>query len=154
MVNILRFVLVLLMSLLVGTMFGTWVGYNPSGLSPSAYVEQQQNAIRSLNTLMPATGATCTLLTLALAFLAKGDPPVRYLYVAAAALLIFAAVVTRFSNQPINEVVMTWSAQAPPLDWPRLRDEWWRWHVARTLAGLGALALTVLAVLGRRREPA
>jgi len=55
--NIVRFVLLVVLALLVGSMFGTWVGYDPAGLSASAYVEQQQNAIRSLNTLLPAMGA-------------------------------------------------------------------------------------------------
>ena len=65
--NIIRFVLVVLLALLVGTMFGIWVGFNPARLSASAYVEQQQNAIRSLNTLLPAMAAVCILLTVALA---------------------------------------------------------------------------------------
>jgi hypothetical protein len=43
---ILRFALIVLLALLVGTMFGIWIGFNPSSLSASAYVEQQQNAIR------------------------------------------------------------------------------------------------------------
>lgn len=42
--NIIRFVLVVQLALLTGTMFGIWVGFNPASLSASAYVEQQQNA--------------------------------------------------------------------------------------------------------------
>jgi uncharacterized membrane protein len=52
--NIIRFALVVLLALLVGTMFGIWIGFNPASLSALAYVEQQQNTIRSLNTLLPA----------------------------------------------------------------------------------------------------
>jgi uncharacterized membrane protein len=98
--NIVRFVLLVVLALLVGTMFGIWVGFNPAGLSASAYVEQQQNAIRSLNTLLPAMGAICVVLTIALSTLTKGDPRSRYMLVAAALLMILAAAVTRFSNQP------------------------------------------------------
>lgn len=152
--NIIRFVLLLVIALLVGTMFGIWVGANPSQLSASAYVEQQQNMIRSFNTLLPAMGAGCISLLLALAVISRGDARSRALFLAAAALLIVAAVVTRFANQPINAIVMTWSAQSPPDDWARLRDEWWRWHIARTVAGMGALAVTLLGVLGAKRPPA
>ena len=149
--NIIRFVLVVLLALLVGTMFGIWVGFNPASLSASAYVEQQQNAIRSFNTLLPAMGAACILMTGALAVLAKGDSRSRYLLVAAAVLMVAASSVTRFENQPINAVVMTWSAQAPAENWAQLRDEWWQWHIVRCLAGIAALVLTVLAVLGSKR---
>lgn len=148
--NVLRFVLLMLLALLVGTMFGVWIGFDPAGLSAMAYVEQQQNAIRSLNTLLPAMGAVCILLVAFLAWRSRGDRTGRLLLLVAAALLIFAALVTRFANQPINAVVMTWSPQAPPPEWTALRDRWWQWHIARTLAGIGALALVVLSALMRR----
>ena len=57
---------------------------NPISLSASAYIEQQQNAIRSLNTLLPVMGAICIALTVTLAVLSKGDPRSRYLVVGAA----------------------------------------------------------------------
>jgi uncharacterized membrane protein len=150
--NIVRFVLLVVLALLVGTMFGIWVGFDPAGLSASAYVEQQQNAIRSLNTLLPAMGAVCIVLAVALAVLAKGDPRSRTMLLAAALLMVLAAVVTRFSNQPINAIVMTWDAQAPAANWAQLRDEWWHWHIVRSVAGIAALALTVLAVLSSKRS--
>jgi hypothetical protein len=40
-------------------MFGVWLGFNPAALTGAAYVEMQQNAIRALNTSMPALGAVC-----------------------------------------------------------------------------------------------
>ena len=150
--NVLRFVLVLLSALLVGTMFGIWVGYDPSALSASAYVEQQQNAIRSLNTLLPVIGAACIVLTVWLAILSKDDARGRYLLVAAGVCLITAALVTRFGNQPINAIVMTWNPRSPPADWAALRDTWWRWHMVRASAGMVALGLILLAVLGARRR--
>ncbi|RRH82821.1 hypothetical protein EH244_26395 [Variovorax beijingensis] len=88
--NAVRFILLLLLALLVGTMFGIWAGYNPAALSASAYVEQQQNAIRSLNTLLPAIGAMCIVLTVWLAILAKDDARARYLLVAAVVCLLAA----------------------------------------------------------------
>jgi uncharacterized membrane protein len=95
-------------------------------------------------------GAACILLTVVLAFLSKGDSRSQYLLIAAAILMVVAALVTRFANQPINAVVMTWSAQAPVANWAKLRDEWWLWHIVRSLAGIAALALTVVAVLASK----
>ncbi len=95
-VSIVRFASLLLMSLLVGTMFGVWLGFDPSGLTAVAYVEMQQNAIRALNITLPALGAVCILLTAALAVLTKGDGRARYLLIAAVALLVTAGLITRF----------------------------------------------------------
>ncbi len=152
--NIIRFVLLLLLSLLVGTMVGIWVGYNPASLSAAAYVEQQQNAIRAFNVLLPAVGAVCIALTVGLAVRARANSRVRYLHVIAGILMVAAAVVTRFGNQPINAVVMGWSAHAPAENWMHLRDAWWQWHVVRSVAGLGAIALTFIAVLTFKRPAA
>lgn len=149
--NTVRFLGLLLMSLLVGTMFGIWLGFNPATFTAATYVEQQQNAIRALNTALSALGAVCILLTTALAVLTKNDPRSRYLLIAAVAFLVVAGLVTRFANQPINSLVMTWGAQAPAPNWMELRDTWWNWHILRTVAGICALSLTILAALGRQR---
>lgn len=145
--NIVRFFLLLVLALLVGTMFGIWVGFNPAALSATAFIEQQQNAIRSLNTLLPAMGAACIVLAAILAVLSKNSRLSRFLLVGAVALLLFAALATRFANQPINALVITWSAQSPPSDWTQLRDQWWQWHIARTVAAIGALILVIIAIL-------
>jgi uncharacterized membrane protein len=149
-----RFVSLLLTSLLVGTMFGIWLGFNPSALTANAYVEMQQNAIRALNTSLPTLGLVCVLLTAALAALTKNDKRGRYLLIAAAMCLVIAGLVTRFGNQPINAVVMTWSPDALPANWMEMRDTWWRWHILRTVAGVVALALALLAALGGQRGAA
>ena len=147
-----RFVSLLLTSLLVGTMFGVWLGFNPAALTATAYVEMQQNAIRALNISLPVLGLICILLTAALAALTKDDKRGRYLLVASVICLVTAGLVTRFGNQPINAVVITWSPQAPAANWMELRDTWWNWHILRTVAGVGALALALLAAVGTRRH--
>ena len=148
--TIIRFVDLLLVALLVGTIFGIWIGFNPAGLSPATYVEQQQHAIRALNTFMPLLGALCIVLTIALAVLTKKDRRTRYLLIATAVCLLMAGVVTRFENQPINSIVMTWTPQAPPANWMELRDQWWQWHIVRTVAGIAALCLLISAALSNR----
>ncbi len=102
--TMISFIDLLLVALLVGTMFGIWIGFNPAGLSASTYIEQQQHTIRALNTLMPLLGAVCIVLTIVLAVLAKDSPRVRYLLVATIVCLLIAGIVTRFRNQPINSL--------------------------------------------------
>jgi len=147
-----RFVSLLFTSLLVGTVFGIWLGFNPVALTATAYVEMQQNAIRALNVSLPVLGLVCILLTTALAVLTKDDKRARYLLVAAAICLAAAGLITRFANQPINAIVMTWSPQAPAANWTELRDTWWHWHVLRTIAAIAALALALLAAVGAHRR--
>lgn len=146
---VIKWIDLLLMSLLVGTMFGIWLGFNPTALSARAYVEQQQQMIRALNDVMPTMGFACIALTAVLAFLTKGDGRARTALVGAVICLIASGVITRFQNQPINAVVITWSVEAPPPNWIELRDEWWRWHLVRTGAGLAALSLSLFASIGR-----
>lgn len=151
-INCIRFAGLLLTALVVGTTFGVWLGYNPSGLSPATYIEQQQHAIGALNTIMPVLGAVCILLNSALAVLTKGDSRTRYLLIASVMFLIAAGLITRFGNQPINAIVMTWSAQAPAANWMELRDSWWQWHILRTSAEIVALVLLLLATLRKPKR--
>lgn len=146
--NVVWFALLLLAAMLVGTMFGIWVGFDPAALSAQAYVEQQQNAIRSLNTFLPALGAVCIALTVALAVLSQGRT--RGWLGAAAVCFVVAGLITRFGNQPINAIVITWSPQAPDARWMQMRDTWWHWHTLRTLLGIVAISFALVAALGRR----
>jgi uncharacterized membrane protein len=144
-----RFLSLLLTALLVGAMFGIWLGYNPTALSASAFVEMQQNAIRALNVPFPVLGFACIALTATLAALTKTDKRARWLLIIAALCLAAAGLITRFANQPINAVVMSWSAQAPASNWAELRDTWWYWHTLRTAVAVSGFALALFAAVGR-----
>ena len=51
--------------------------------------------------------------------------------------MIIAGLATWFGMQSlINGEVMKWNIQTPPAHSTALRDQWWRWHVVRTLAGI------------------
>ena len=139
----------LLGALLVGSMFGIWLGYNPAGLSATVYVSQQQHAIGALNVAMPVLGGISIVLTLIAATLAAIDRSRMILLLVAAGCFIAAGLITRILNQPINAIVMTWSADAPPANWMQLRDDWWRWHIMRTVSGIAGLSLLIVAVLKR-----
>ncbi|MDO8481803.1 MAG: DUF1772 domain-containing protein [bacterium] len=142
---LIRFANILLAGLIVGTLFGIWLGFNPAGLTASAYVEQQQNAIRALNVTMPILGAICIVLTITHAFLVRSSRAVFYLLLVGVIFLIVAGLVTRFGNQPINANVITWLASAPPSSWMEARDQWWTWHIVRTLAGVAGFVCIVAA---------
>lgn len=98
----------LLISLIVGSMFGIWRGYNPATFSPATFVEVHQGAVRGLNILLPAMALVCILAVVALAWLARGMPQSLWLYIAAAVAMVAGGLITRFGNQPINAVIMAW----------------------------------------------
>ncbi len=145
--SVVSFTSLLLAALVVGTMFGLWLGYNPWDLSPGAYVEQQQHAIRALNVTMPVLGSLTAFLTLASAILARQNPRQTLLLLAAFGCFVTAGLVTRLLNQPINAIVITWAAAAPPDNWTELRDAWWRWHSLRTVFGVIGLSLLIMGSL-------
>jgi uncharacterized membrane protein len=137
----------LLASLVIGAMFGIWLSFNPAGLDAAAYVAQQQHGIRSLNVVMPISGGLTILLTVASAVVSRDHRDQLIGLIAATVCFLATGLITRFLNQPINVIVMTWSSEAPPSNWMQLRDEWWRWHVLRTATGILGLCLLITAVL-------
>jgi len=148
-ISFLQALALLVLSLVVGAMFGVWRGFNPAIFSPATFVEVQQGAIRGLNVLLPAMGAISIVTVLLLAVFGRGRPIVLSLYLAAAAAMIVAGLVTRFGNQPINAMVMSWST-LPPAGWETLRDSWWSWHLVRLAAGIVAELLLITAVFADR----
>ena len=139
----------MLAALLAGAVFGAWLMMQPGGLDAATYVMQHQNGVRTLNGVMPPLGALTIGVTLAAAFLARDDRARLILLVAAAVCFLVVGLITRFCNQPINAIVMTWASDSPPAIWTQLRDEWWRWHSIRLVFSLIALSLTIAATLRR-----
>lgn len=138
-----RFVNVILISLIAGILVGIWLGYNPKDFSAHTYIEQQQSVISAFNVFMPVLGLITIIVTVVNAFSQKVNRDVFVMLLLAALLLIVSGLVTRFGNQPINSVVMTWSPDTPPDNWIELRDKWWSLHIVRTFASFFALCLVV-----------
>lgn len=145
--QILSFANLLLASLLVGAMFGVWLFLNPKGSDSILYVALQKQAIRRLDKTMPALGAATILLTIIAAVAGRNDRTRFGLLSTAIVFLVVAGLVTRLANQPINAIVMSWNAEAPPGSWIELRDKWWRWHCTRLASGLLGLSMLIVATL-------
>ncbi|NQX63676.1 DUF1772 domain-containing protein [Paenibacillus qinlingensis] len=135
------------MALVVGTMFGVWFGINPKQMPYPAYLEHHQKLIRSLNVKLPLLAAVGIVITVISAVLSRDDRYRMLMMIASAIFLIIAGIITRFLNQPINAKIMSWLLDNPPADWMRLRDDWWKWHIVRMIAGLIGLSLLIIALL-------
>ncbi len=146
---VVEFASMLFAALLAGAMFCVALIFNPKGLDATTYITLQQQAIQTLNSALPALGAATILVTIAASVLGREDRGRLILLIAAVFLFLAAGLITRFLNQPINAIVMTWRSDAPPSNWTTLRDEWWRWHLIRFLAGTVGLGLVLAAALTR-----
>jgi len=141
--SIIRFFNVVMVALVAGTIFGIWLGYNPKDLSAPTFIEQQQSVITDLNTLMPILGLITILLTLTSAIIHKKEKRTFIILLIATFFLVLSGLTTKFGNQPINSIVMTWDMNVAPSNWMELRDEWWTYHEIRTLTAFIALLLIV-----------
>lgn len=140
---IIRFLNIIMAGLVTGTIFGIWIGYNPKDLSAPTFIEQQQSAITALNILMPLLGLITIALTLTSAFLRKKEKSAFTILLIASVFLVLSGLTTRFGNQPINSIVMTWDMNSPPNHWMELRNQWWTYHQLRTLFAFIGFCLIV-----------
>ena len=103
--------------------------YNPASKAPAFYVETMQHAIRVLTPLAVVLNLGL-FFTIVSAVLARRDRLRFYLLIAASICIIVAVLVTVLGNWPINNQIITWDSNSPPSNWTKLRDEWWRFHIA------------------------
>jgi hypothetical protein len=139
--SFIRFLNIIIAALLAGVSFGILIGFNPLNLSPSTYVEQQQNLSQALKVFMVSLVVIATIITIISAILQKNNKWVFIPLVLAAIFFIACIVITRFGNKPIDDMVINWTSDSLPGNWMELRDKWWSLHIMRTIAELAALFL-------------
>ena len=68
------------------------------------------------------------------------------------ALVITALLVTVLVEVPIDNQIKIWTVNSLPDDWSQIRDRWEIFHLLRTMASVGGLALMLAAALFSRRD--
>ena len=139
--SLIRFINIIVAALLAGTSFGIWIGFNPSGYSPSTYLEQQNHMVQSLNTVMVTLVVVATIVSTISAYLQRKNKMVFILLLLAAASFASCLLISRFGNLPIQNQMLSWKADSLPDNWMMLRDKWWLFHIQRTVAEIVALVL-------------
>lgn len=145
-----RFTNIFLAALLAGTSFGIWIGLNPMNYSPATYLEQQQLLVQSLNGVMVALVIVATIVTITSAFLQRQNKTIFYVLLIAATFFALCIFISRFGNLPIQNEMLSWSADSLPNNWTELRDQWWSLHIIRTIAELIALTLVAWTLVYKR----
>jgi hypothetical protein len=82
-----------------------------------------------------------TVITIISAFLQKGNKEDLIVLLIASLFFISCILISRFGNQSINKIIMTWTTDSLPANLSELRDKWWSFHIMRTIAELIALFL-------------
>jgi hypothetical protein len=62
-------------------------------------------------------------------------------------------LISRFLAEPIYDVFLGWQTDAPPIDWRRFRDRYFRLNVARGLGSALAFVCFLVALGGGRLFP-
>lgn len=147
--TIILFASLFFVGLTSGGAFVVYLAYNPAGMSAAFYVETMQHAIRVMLPLAVVL-ILGLFFTVVSAVLARHDRLSFYLLIASGICIITGVLVTVLGNWPINHQIITWSVSSPPSNWTELRDQWWRFHVARAVIGIAGLGFQILAALLRR----
>jgi Domain of unknown function (DUF1772) len=65
--------------------------------------------------------------------------------VASAGLLIVSVIMSVTVLVPMNNRIITWTADIHPADWREQHQRWDRWHYARVAIIVAAFVLTLVA---------
>ena len=161
--RIARFVSIFTVALLAGILVDFWAFTAPAltALPASTYVEVQQALNRNYRAPIPVLYTVVNVSALTVVVLLIRARKTLAFALSLIALLCSALLTasTLLINVPINTEVLTWSSQAPPVNWAEVRDRWNQAHVFRTVLAVVALACQILAALspcqtGVRKRPA
>lgn len=120
--------------------------YNPAAMTASFYTEKMQYAIHHIGTPLFAMLIAATLLCFLSAVLYLKDCRVTAILLASAgAFLLAGALITKFGNIPLLDVIDTWNATSPPSNWLETTERWYMFHSVRFGFDLVGLMLSVLS---------
>ena len=131
---------------MVGVEFAVAVFVNPiqRRLPVGSWIEATAAGGRVLGRVMPFWYIGSLLLTAWLAA-AKWGGPAGDAAVAAAGLLIVSVVMSVTLLVPVNNRIITWTADNHPADWREQQQRWDRWHYARVAVILAGFVLMLVA---------
>ncbi|MBC7998349.1 MAG: DUF1772 domain-containing protein [Leptolyngbya sp.] len=134
---------------MVGNEFAVAVFFHPkiSSLNDETHVRAAQSLASALGAAMPAWYALTLILSLALAFILRGNSPAGTLALIASALFVVSIIFTVLLLVPINNKIVKWDLDSLPGEWQQLRQRWDRLHVFRVVILFVAFILLVLAAL-------
>src|SRR5215831_16820307 len=155
-VKVWQFVSIFLWALVAGVFWGPWLGLSRSisSFSPEAFLAIGKTMIGNLAPVMPflMIAAMASMLPVLIIFYRQRSD-MFMLTLVSFALVITALMITLLVEVPIDNQIKMWTVNSLPGDWRQIRDRWETFHVLRTSASVGGLALMLAAALFSRRLP-
>jgi len=149
MIAVVQFIALFLTALSMSVHFGTWLTERPLRRTQSGalFVEVHKGRDDVAARVMPILGNAAILFLALGAYFARTVPAAFLLSVVGLVLVIGDMVVTLKGNVPINRIIQTWRADAPPAQWSELRDRWERLHTIRTALIVSGFAFFAASVV-------
>jgi hypothetical protein len=152
-----EFISILLLALVTGVFWGTWLGLSRSmaALTPETFLEVGHAMIGNLGTIMAILVPAAILAVLPVLYLLYRRRS-RALYAALVgfACFIIALLITLIVEVPIDNLIEGWTITSLPAGWQQLRDRWEWFHAIRSWVSVLGLALLLGAALSVRDNPA
>jgi uncharacterized membrane protein len=131
--------------LIAGQMLAIGIAnYAVRGLPETSWTLRFQSENDLFTKTMPPFLLAPAIGLVTLCFLAHDDA--RWMFAAAAVLILIVLAITMAINVPINRQVNSWTAGAAPSTWMFTRDRWLRFHLVRTVVGLLSFAIAAIGV--------
>jgi hypothetical protein len=153
--EICQFVNILLLALITGVFWGTWLGLSRSmtSLSRQTFVEVGHAMIGNLGTIMAILMPAAMLATLPVLYLLYREQ-VKAFYVTLAGFMLFvvALLITLLVEVPLDLQFAQWTVDTLPANWQQLRDRWELFHFLRSWIALFGLGFVLAGALFWRKR--
>jgi uncharacterized membrane protein len=152
-----QFISILLLALVTGVFWGTWLGLSRSmaSLTPETFLTIGHMMIGNLGTIMAILMPTAILAVLPVLYLLYRERSrALYLTVAGFALFVIALLITLIVEVPIDNQIGEWTVTSLPANWQQLRDRWELFHAIRSWVSVIGLALLLGGALLVRENSA
>ncbi len=143
----LQYACLVLLMLVTGVFWGTWLGLSRSisSISAATFLEIGNIMIANLAVPMRILMPLTLLLLIILAFSQRSLP--QYATLGGLAFFLAALLITLTVNVPLDQQIVQWNAANLPADWQNIRDRWELYHLLRTVASLLSFALVLAGAL-------
>ena len=145
-----QFINILLLSLVTGVFWGSWLGLSRSmtSLSAETFVEVAHAMIGNLGTIMAILMPAAMLATLPVLYLLyRRRSKAFYPTLAGFVLFVVALLITLLVEVPLDMTFEQWTVTTLPANWQQLRYQWEWWHVIRSWVAVAGLALLLAGAL-------
>ena len=145
-----QFISILLLSLVTGVFWGSWLGLSRSmtSLSKETFVEVAHAMIGNLGTVMAVLMPAAMLTAVPVLYLLyRRRSKTFYPTAAGFALFVVALLITLAVEVPLDMQFQRWTATTLPSNWEALRANWEWWHAIRSWASVAGLALMLAGAL-------